>query len=1177
MPANTINLGNQDIIFDFKTPGKGSEFSKMLYTLVKPGVTKGLNLEINSDTSININPGFAFVNFDFKNETLRSCLVRFKDKIYNYSIPQTAQNISEIIYIKHTYYELANNWVSFNHQPATGSAPINSVVLGRIDYNILGNITGIDYSDKSYALLDENYSINDSNTFANSLDPTKKIKLDLSGLTGYSEYNIGIPDHDSDIGSINDWVTGRNYKINEVVVQGTSLYLCIVDHTSGTFLTDLNSNKWMALTDSTGVSQGSIKNLSITSDNLSLSGGSNSVLNDVVLGMSNNPTFNNLHITGTLVADSISVQGSTFANITVTGISTLNQVNAQNISVTGTINSTSSVNVYNNSTTLIASTGTINSERIKEIILNNVLTINTNNRIDNVDLQNYSYIRFAAATGISGFNSIDFTTQGYNKLIIIENVSATDLTLLNQSSNSLIQNRIYTGTGTDLVLSAKKNIILIYDTIDSLWKIIGGTGNSNTTSSSYDLINTLVKTGNYTALAGERVLFDNSSGTFTISAPSSPSDSDLFGILDVTGAINTNDITLNGNGKLINGQSSLVIDSHIVSSMVFIYSSSKNQWYIDFVSTTQQTRITKILGEVFSLLEYKVPSDSFPALALSTPSAIINKTNYSYLSELIDYLNGLKTSTNFNSTQITGTVSATNSATITISGGSFSAGDIGKTIWINGQIRTILTQATSTAVLNDVITCSGAKIYSLNLSNKNYVFDVKSYTDSGINVILNLDLTIPETYTLFYSLYEDFLLSRMQGYSWNRVLRINSNYGNLVAGNSYNIKNVSLSTDGQITIEESAIGSNYAFVGINAIEIYPFRYISTGVANDPTSIYWTRLGDGDIHNVGVELMSGLNVRDRFQGHIQYYNTNTTIGAAYTNTTAWTNGQGSYIEPLKTDGINGTPRVGQTTRTAGMGVYYYIWGSSATSGSTGGAGGLLNSSQTYTSNFTATSGIRSLCDTSAGQFTATLPTGSDGMLLGFSDVTGYFGNNPLILNPGTDKIMGVVDTYSLNISNMTVEMFYVANRGWYFNEVPQKVGNKQITEIYKGSTGVNGTATKITGYTIKNDANGYFNDGTSSFVAIESGWYELNMYFQVQGTSGANQSIAADIYKNGTQLYNGTNYPCIPSVLATSQSYGYRQTWVQKLLLSQGDAISIWGSCTGGGANINDIQIWFSKI
>lgn len=86
-----------------------------------------------------------------------------------------------------------------------------------------------------------------------------------------------------------------------------------------------------------------------------------------------------------------------------------------------------------------------------------------------------------------------------------------------------------------------------------------------------------VKTSAYTAVAGEIVCYDASSGTFQINAPASPSDGDLFAIWETAGS--TNAVTISGNGANINLAASLSV-SAAGAYVTFQYSSARSRWMV---------------------------------------------------------------------------------------------------------------------------------------------------------------------------------------------------------------------------------------------------------------------------------------------------------------------------------------------------------------------------------------------------------------------------------------------------------------------------------------------------------------------------------------------------------------------------------------------------------------------
>lgn len=83
-----------------------------------------------------------------------------------------------------------------------------------------------------------------------------------------------------------------------------------------------------------------------------------------------------------------------------------------------------------------------------------------------------------------------------------------------------------------------------------------------------------------------------------------------------------------------------------------------------------------------------------------------------------------------------------------------------------------------------------------------------------------------------------------------------------------------------------------------------------------------------------ELVPGLRVRNRFQGHTFYVHGNGSSGATGTaeniaeavsdnDGVTWTATEG--LTSVQTDGTNGTPRTGPTTRPDQMAGHLYIWG------------------------------------------------------------------------------------------------------------------------------------------------------------------------------------------------------------------------------------------------------------
>lgn len=247
--STTTNTGSQFISFDFKAPLKGDTFNQNLYSIIKPGIYKGLDISIavNNITGhdIDISRGQAFLNCLFEAETKRSVKVEFQTNISTYTIPQTTPNVNETVYILFEYKKVVENWVAIGHCAANTSIPNNAIILAELVYDISGNITSISYSNRDWGLvnLDADFSMIDTNEFSNADDFQKRFRFSASGITSNETRVIDITDYNYSLNTITDWTSSRNYKINEVIVYENTLFRCITSHTSNpSFYTDLS--KW---------------------------------------------------------------------------------------------------------------------------------------------------------------------------------------------------------------------------------------------------------------------------------------------------------------------------------------------------------------------------------------------------------------------------------------------------------------------------------------------------------------------------------------------------------------------------------------------------------------------------------------------------------------------------------------------------------------------------------------------------------------------------------------------------------------------------------------------------------------------------------------------------------------------------------------------------------------------
>lgn len=92
--------------------------------------------------------------------------------------------------------------------------------------------------------------------------------------------------------------------------------------------------------------------------------------------------------------------------------------------------------------------------------------------LDDVSTSGMSLLKFTgAATSITGL------ADGYDgKYLIIVNTSGSSITISNANIGSLITNRILTGTGADTSLQNDATLLLNYDSVNTVWRVVGGTG-----------------------------------------------------------------------------------------------------------------------------------------------------------------------------------------------------------------------------------------------------------------------------------------------------------------------------------------------------------------------------------------------------------------------------------------------------------------------------------------------------------------------------------------------------------------------------------------------------------------------------------------------------------------------------------------------------------------------------
>lgn len=85
-------------------------------------------------------------------------------------------------------------------------------------------------------------------------------------------------------------------------------------------------------------------------------------------------------------------------------------------------------------------------------------------------------------------------------------------------------------------------------------------------------------TSNTTVNVGERIFADATTGSFTITLPSSPSAGDTVQIIDVAGIFSTNNVTVGRNGEKIQNLAEDLVLNLNNAAITMIYSGSTYGW-----------------------------------------------------------------------------------------------------------------------------------------------------------------------------------------------------------------------------------------------------------------------------------------------------------------------------------------------------------------------------------------------------------------------------------------------------------------------------------------------------------------------------------------------------------------------------------------------------------------------
>ena len=334
--------------------------------------------------------------------------------------------------------------------------------------------------------------------------------------------------------------------------------------------------------------------------------------------------------------------------------------------------------------------------------------------------------------------------------------------------------------------------------------------------------------------------------------------------------------------------------------------------------------IPSFVGQLTSFRLRRAINQAFPFWNLALPDQTIPYANYP---DYVDYLRSIKIET-CNPIQFTQTITMSGSptTTATFSAALSSTLTVGTLLYFHssGQFRIIVGVTSNTVyTLDEAISGSALVVSSIDQSTYSSTFSGISGTpwsgtaftlaDNAQNRIL-LDALTEDAYYGGASISSG-TITPINNTNW-LILRWGTTDINITSFNpTTRVINVASGTPSGTTIE-----------------LYPHRIASSVDARHK------QVEDSVLINNGMQVVNGLRLRDRIQGHWHTASASTgqpyhfafngyVIGTGFvdgnkTPIYQTTSSVNVSVTNPSNDGTNGTPRTGQFTRPRGLGIYFY---------------------------------------------------------------------------------------------------------------------------------------------------------------------------------------------------------------------------------------------------------------
>ena len=160
----------------------------------------------------------------------------------------------------------------------------------------------------------------------------------------------------------------------------------------------------------------------------------------------------------------------------------------------------------------------------------------------------------AAGAGATGFN-------------VVTQAAADNTTLA--ASTAQVQSAILAASGITAALPAQSG---------NSGKVLGTNGTTASWVADGNTPTWTTKTANYTAVAGEALMCNTTSGAFTVTLPATPTASQVVRVADYAGTWATNNLTVGRNGSKIMGLSEDMTISTNNASVTLTYIDATQGW-----------------------------------------------------------------------------------------------------------------------------------------------------------------------------------------------------------------------------------------------------------------------------------------------------------------------------------------------------------------------------------------------------------------------------------------------------------------------------------------------------------------------------------------------------------------------------------------------------------------------